>query len=1649
MPVWRCIAHTIHAARRGGVVDMALPALAHGKRLQRQVFQREMRDEHPVSGDKAMRHWLRSIMGLPRCSQRIGALSLLALSFAAAPAYAQVDLRVLVSDAPDPVQTGAPVDYSIAVSNLGVTAATQVDATVFFSAALTPVPQSTPGWTCVTNSVISCTLNAGTLAGGANAPTLALRFTAPPSPQTVQITVSSTSFETDANPGNNTNVQETTQVIAGVADLSLTASNNGPSATVGSPISYTLGVVNAGPANATSLQVNGTLTGAFTFSSFGGSASWSCAQSTGTFSCSYIGGTPAGTLIAGVSAAPIVINGIAGPTPGTASMTASATSAVADPTPATASSAVTVTGAIGASVDLALQQTVIGSQPIPRGVSFAYRMQVASLVASNQTASGVRIVSTLPAGITLESVNGAGWSCTANVQCDYASTLAPGQAAAPLDLIVSYNQAVAAGGAVVNNSATVSGNEPDPATANNTASASVNVRSSADVAVLLNGGTSVVAGQSLNIDLVASNNGPDDAYSVTAATTLAAGFSLGTVSGGAGWTCTAAGQTVSCVRSSLPTGSSTAASFSVVAPTSAGSYAQTATINASGFDANTANNSASLAVNVSPAVATLALTKVDSVDPATAGLSYEYTLTVTNTGNIAQSAVVVTDNLPTELVYQSFVGPGFSCTGATVAGAVVNCVLASGLAPGASAGVRLRVRADQPGTVSNQAQVQSAQVSTPVSVTESTVIEQAAPLSFTKAARSSNVTLGASAFFDLTVDNPGQTDIRGLVMLDDLPPGLEAVGVNAEGWTCTINGSRVDCRRAVQPRLSRSVISIETRPRSVGTFTNRAQLSNIDSSTVLTASAAVSINQAPVRADLLLQKTDSIDPVQPDSEFNYLLRVQNLGPDAATSVRINDPLPAGLTAVSAAGPGWSCVLGAAVVCDLAGPLAANAESTVTLRVRAPASGRISNQATVSATEPDDVASNNIDSEDTDVQGVNVDLADLLVSATGPASARAGDVVDLAVDLRNNGPSAASGVLLRASVGGPWTLESGSGAGFQCTLLGSNLECRASSLAANAAAQLQLRGRVDTNATGSALSASLAVISAVTDPTVNNNAAQLSIALNSDPPPPPPTSADLQLTKTDSADPVVFAERYNYTLTVRNAGPAAASGIVIRDPLPAGISFVSATGAGLTCTGGANVECRAAAALAAGAQLVATITVDAGSERASINNQATVTATTADPVPANNSAQQTTSVIPPEGEDAENLVRDAVGGNTLAAEALRPVVRLCDGSTGQVAALCEALYEDAAAGRDANVVEALRSLYPEEVTAQFTSLNELAVSQFQNIDTRMAELRNGASGLSVSGLSMMQGSQALPLGLLSGLFASDEPEVGGPGDLVSPWGFFVNGSISRGDQTIRPIDREVVSDFDSIGVTAGVDYRRSARWILGAAVGYNKFGSDLTDGGGLDTRGYTLTGYSSYSVNDQIYWDTRLSYGRVSLDQSRRLRVRLSGFTLDDLITSATDASQFTAATSVGYVVNRGAWTFTPNGFLRYMRSDVDGFAESGSEFAVSYGDQQVSSLVLGAGFQVSRAISLSNGVLTPQFDFVWNHESANDDTVIDAAYASGDAGEFFMLRPETPDRSYGSVGFGLVYLMANGRQAYLQWRESIGADGLDRSTVNLGARFEF
>ncbi|MEO3972461.1 LPXTG cell wall anchor domain-containing protein [Streptomyces sp. CAU 1734] len=163
---------------------------------------------------------------------------------------------------------------------------------------------------------------------------------------------------------------------------------------------------------------------------------------------------------------------------------------------------------------------------------------------------------------------------------------------------------------------------------------------------------------------------------------------------------------------------------------------------------------------------------------------------------------------------------------------------------------------------------------------------------------------------------------------------------------------------------------------------------------------------------------------------------------------------------------------------------------------------------------------------------------------------------------------------------------------------------------------------------------VAVVSSATeDPDPDNNAATHTGL----PVPPRSVKADLALRKTavlpGGKRYVSPGDTFSYRITVRNLGPGEARGVLVTDPLPAPLVFDSSPdGCRLSAGSARTVTCPVRDRLAAGDSAVYVLVVrvpasgpraggdghGGGGQREEIDNIATVTARTPDPVLANNS-----------------------------------------------------------------------------------------------------------------------------------------------------------------------------------------------------------------------------------------------------------------------------------------------------------------------------------------------------------------------------------------------------------------------------------------------
>jgi uncharacterized repeat protein (TIGR01451 family) len=381
-------------------------------------------------------------------------------------------------------------------------------------------------------------------------------------------------------------------------------------------------------------------------------------------------------------------------------------------------------------------------------------------------------------------------------------------------------------------------------------------------------------------------------------------------------------------------------------------------------------------------------------------------------------------------------------------------------------------------------------------------------------------------------------------------------------------------------------------------------------------------------ADLSISKSGPAT-VGPNQNITYTLTALNVGPDAAASVTVSDPLPGTLTFVSLSPPaGWSCTTpavgsGGTVSCTIASwPAGANGNFILTAHVPSgtPDGTTYDNIVTISsATTPDPTPENNSGVTSTVVSAA----PDLAISKTHSGNALQGQVgFTYAIAVSNVGGGPTTGLVTVAdTVPAGMTATAMTGTGWSCALGATPTCTRSDALAAGGAyPPITLTVTVASNAPASVTNT--ATVSGTGDSNPANDTAN-------DPTTVTPVAPDLAISKTHSGNALQGQVGFTYSLTVSNAGNAPTSGLVtVADTLPADMTATAMTGTGWSCALGATPTCtRSDALAAAGSYPPITLTVTVASTApSSVTNTATVSGA-GDTNPANNTANDPTTVTP--------------------------------------------------------------------------------------------------------------------------------------------------------------------------------------------------------------------------------------------------------------------------------------------------------------------------------------------------------------------------------------------------------------------------------------
>jgi uncharacterized repeat protein (TIGR01451 family) len=465
-----------------------------------------------------------------------------------------------------------------------------------------------------------------------------------------------------------------------------------------------------------------------------------------------------------------------------------------------------------------------------------------------------------------------------------------------------------------------------------------------------------------------------------------------------------------------------------------------------------------------------------------------------------------------------------------------------------------------------------------------------------------NVLAGTNFDYIISVTNLGPSTASAVVVTDTLPVGVTFVGASGGGIKI---GNQVVWSLGTMTVGQSSNLTLTVIPPSGGSLTNQASVSSSTFDPFL-ANNVTPLVVSPVTpsANVAVGKSGPA-AIFAGTNYNYTIAVTNFGPSTATALSVTDNLPAGLIFVSAS-PATTTNAANQVIWANVTDLAAGAVTNLTLTVRAPARGGVTNTASGGSPVFDPAPANNftppvvtsitnrppVANNDTATTPVNVPVTiPVLTNDNDPD----GDPLTIVGVSPTNGTATISGTNvvftptnhLPGSVG--YTVTDGSGGtnGAVITITVSNRPPVANNDTAVTPSNVPVTVPAlanDTDPDGDALTIvtvsptnGTAVISGanvvftpganfggiatvgyqISDGNGGSSTALISISVTN----PPVPTADIQVLLFGPTN-VTVGDGFTYTIVVTNAGPSAATNTFVQDVLPTNLVFSAATAGGV-------------------------------------------------------------------------------------------------------------------------------------------------------------------------------------------------------------------------------------------------------------------------------------------------------------------------------------------------------------------------------------------------------------------------------------------------------------------------------------------------------
>ena len=763
-------------------------------------------------------------------------------------------------------------------------------------------------------------------------------------------------------------------------------------------------VQNAGPLEATNVQVTDVFPAGLTFTGL--------ANANGTFSQSVNGSTVTidiGTLAVGPSATFQLTSDI--PASQTDDITNTISVATDDQveTDPTDNSDDEFLDLI--STDLQITKTDV-TDPVNAGTTIEYDLVVFN--DGPDDATGVVVRDTLPAGVTFASGNVDGAANLVTVDAGTGDIIATignlaNQDTATVRIVVDVDDDAAS--PVVNNASVSADPNTDPIPDNNTTDEDTTINRLVDVEVQKTVTGTATAGGVVTYTVRAFNDGPSQARGVTITDTLDADLTFVNNSfdaGTTGITLAQSGQLLTFTVGELDRGEELFFEFDVMIDTDAtGTIDNTATIATTDNDSDATNDSSTVPITVGQVVDLILVKDVDLATAVPGRDQLVYTFTVSHdTDSVSDASdLVVTDALPANAI-----NPVITATTAdsqnfdTTTNTITVGYNSLPIGETRTFTVTVDVPADATGTIVNPASVASSGTELDTdnnSDDATTTLTPVFDIVVDKTLTSGTATpaIGSTVTYNVNVLNDGDSTATNVILSDVVPAGLTFDSGTFNGAAGVLTGNTVSFPAVtLTPGQDLdATLSFTVATTANGQIVNTASVPDLSAAgedDITNNSDDATITVTP-QAELTITKTVSDANAQAGQTLTYDVRVDNAGPAAAAAVVATDTLPAGVTFASGTGPNGEALTAAGGVVTVNGGTVADDgffTFTITATVNAGATGTLTNNVSVVTTTSESNPNNNSAAAQTVVDPVTSQISGTVyIDANGNGTQDAGEV----------------------------------------------------------------------------------------------------------------------------------------------------------------------------------------------------------------------------------------------------------------------------------------------------------------------------------------------------------------------------------------------------------------------------------------------------------------------------------------------------------------------------------------------------------------------------------------------------------------------------------------------------------------------------------